>query len=80
MDRASPSPEAFGRVSAGAPPKPGSTDFRLLRFTMRARWLRRRRSEDARYAVATDALPSHPPGDARDGAHRWLRAQRDLGR
>jgi cell wall-associated NlpC family hydrolase len=57
------------------PPQPGSTDFRLLRVTMRARWLRCRRSEDARYAVATGALPSHPPGDARDGAHRWIRAE-----
>jgi len=42
---------------------------------MRARWLRCRRSTDAQSGFAPDALPSHPSGDARDGADRWIRAE-----
>ena len=60
--------------------EPRSTDLRLLRATIRARWRRCRRSTDVRYAIADGALPSHPSDDARDGGHRWtwaLRGQRD---
>jgi hypothetical protein len=55
--------------------KPRSAEGRLLRGTMRARWLRCRRSMDHQYAVATDALPSHPPGAARDAAPPRIEAK-----
>ena len=63
------------RRTSSKAPKPGSTDLRLLRATIRARWLRRRPSKDVQAAFAPDALPSHPSGDARDGGHRWIQAK-----
>ena len=70
--------EGVGHV---AHPKPGPTDPRLLRATIRTRWLRCRRSTGNQPALAPDALPSHPSGDARDAAirTRWLRCRRSTG-
>ena len=56
----------------------GPTDLRLLRAPIRARWLRCRRSKGNQPDSASGALPSHPPGDARDGGHRWIQAKRSL--
>src|SRR3954467_1912225 len=55
--------------------KPGSTALRLLRATIRARWLRCRRSKDVQSAFAPGALPSHPSDDARYGAHRRIQVK-----
>ena len=66
------------RRPAAAAPEPGSTDSRLLRATMRARWQRCARSTVQPDRHRARALPSHPPGGARDAANRWIRAERVL--
>ena len=64
------------RVTMGcAPIKPGSTDSCLLHVIIRARWLRLRPSTGVQPAFGPLDLPSHPPGAARDGSNRWIRAK-----
>ncbi len=55
--------------------EPPSTGGRLLRTTMRARWQRCRRSTVQPDRPRAGALPSHPPGGARDDAHRRTKAE-----
>jgi|GEM_PF-1161500 len=59
----------------GTPPEPGSTDFaptaRHLAGTLGALSL----LDGPPARLHRSALPSHPPGDARNGENRWIQAE-----